>query len=474
MTNMTTPVFLRSSRRTRSAAFRIVVIGFIVAFPSLLLAQDPIRDHRTEDSARAAQAQLASVTLNLPTAVQIALKNNLGIQIAKNNVTIAGIYNNYGIAGGLPSVNGTAADQEQATSIKQQYADPANNKQSNNALSNNLSGGLNANMLLFNGERVVTAKKRLGVIEDQSRQQLGSRALIIVNNVMLKYYDIVRQQGYSKTLERSIDASRERLKIVEAQQSVGLANNADLYQSQVDLNTQIQNLEAQQLVVDQDKTDLLTLLTLNPDSTIAVEDTILVDKNIELSSILNAVKTANPDVMAADQQITINQFIQKETAAQRYPSLYLNAGYNYSRTKNSVGFSLLNLNYGPFAGVTLNVPIFNGGIYKRQQQVAGVNINTARLTRDTLVLNYTSNAVKNWQAYKNNLKQLETVKANYDLSQKLLDLVLLKFQLKQATIVDVKNAQQSFENAGFLLINVNFAAKSAEIQLRRYANQLTN
>src|SRR5882757_429096 len=449
------------------------LIGILV-LPCFLRAQDPIQSHRTEDSAKTAQAQIAPLTLKLPEAVQIALKNSLGIQMAKNNINIAGINNSYSIARGLPSVNATASDQEQATSIKQQYADPTNNKQSNNALSNNLSGGLNASMLLFNGERVVTAKKRLGVTEAQTRQQLSSRALIIVNNVMLKYYDIVRQQGYSRTLEKSIDASRQKLAIVQAQQSVGLANNADLYQSQVDLNTQIQNLQAQQLVVDQDKTDLLTLLTLNPDSTIAVEDTILIDKNIQLASIISAVQTANPDVMAADQQITITQFIQKEVGAQRYPSLYVNGGYNYSRTKNTVGFSLLNLNYGPFASVTLNIPIFNGGIYRRQEQIAGINIKNARLMKDTLVLSYTSNAVKNWQAYKNNLQQLETAKANYDLSQKLLDLVMQRFQLKQATIVEVKNAQQSFENAGFLLVNVSFAAKSAEIQLRRYANQLTN
>ncbi len=446
----------------------------VLFFPCLLHAQDPLRSHPTEDSAKTAQAQIAPLTLKLPDAVQIALKNSLGIQLAKNNVSIAGINNSYSIAGGMPSVNATAADQEQATSIKQEYADPANNKQSNNALSNNLSGGLNASMLLFNGERVVTAKKRLDVTEAQTRQQLSSRALIIVNNVMLKYYDIVRQQGYAKTLERSIDAGKAQLAIVQAQQSVGMANNSDLFQSQVDLNTQIQNLQAQQLIVDQDKTDLLTLLTLNPDSTIAVEDTILVDKSIQLASIISAVQTANPDVMAADQQITINQFIQKEVGAQRYPSLYVNGGYNYSRTKNTVGFSLLNLNYGPFAGVTLNIPIFNGGVYRRQEQIAGINITNARLTKDTLVLNYTSNAVKNWQAYKNNLQQLETAKANYDLSQKLLDLVMQRFELKQATIVEVKNAQQSFENAGFLLVNVSFAAKSAEIQLRRYANQLTN
>ena len=417
---------------------------------------------------------LSAQTLTVQEAVQIALKNSLGIQLAKNNVMIAGINNSYGIAGGLPLVTGTATDQETQTSIKQKYADPTDNKQSNDVNSNNLSGSLNASLLLYNGQRVVTAKKRLGIIESQTRQQLSSRALLIVNNVLLKYYDIIRQQGYAKTLERSIDVSRQKLAVVQAQQSVGMANNADLYQSQVDLNTQIQNLQAQQLVIDQDKTDLLTLMTVNPDSAIKVEDTILVDKSIQLGPILDAVRAANPDVLAADQQITINQFIQKETAAQRYPSLYLASGYNYSRTQNAAGFSLLNLSYGPFAGVTLNVPIFNGNIYRKQQEIAGVNIKNAQLIKDTIVLGYTSQVVKNWQAYNNNLQQLEMAKSNYTLSQKLLDLVMQRFQLKQATIVDVKNAQQSFEDAGYLLINVSYAAKSAEITLRRYANQLMN
>ena len=406
-------------------------------------------------------------------AVRIALKNSMGIQLARNNVDIATINNSYGIAGGLPVVSGSASDQEQSTSIKQVYADPANNKQSNNAFSNNLSAQVNGYMLLYNGQRVVTAKKRLDMIQTQTKQQLSSRALILANNVLLKYYDVVRQQSYAKTLQASIDAQKQQLAIVQAQQSVGLANNADLFQSQVDLNTQIQNLQAQQLIIDQGKTDLLTLLTLNPDSAIVIQDTILIDRNIQLAGILSAVQSANPDIIAANEQITINQYIEKETGALRYPSLGVNTGYNYSRTRNSAGFSLLNLNYGPYAAVTVNVPIFNGNIYKKQQQVAGVNIKNAQLVRDTLVLNYTSNAVKNWQAYTNNLQQVETAKANYDLSSKLLNLVMQKFQLKQATIVDVKNAQQSFENAGFLLINVSYAAKAAEITLRRYANQLT-
>lgn len=411
-------------------------------------------------------------TLTRDEAVRIALKNSLGLELARNYVDIAAINNSYGVAGGLPVVTGSASDQEQSPSIRQNYSDPADNKSSNNAFSNSLSGAINGYMLLYNGQRVVTEKRRLGMVEMQYRQQLSSRALVLVNNVLLKYYDVVRQQSYAKTLQASIDAQKQQLSIVQAQRSVGMANNADLFQSQVDLNTQIQNLQAQQLIIDEDKTDLLTLLTLNPDSAIVVEDTILIDRNIRLSAILSSVQTANPDIITANEQITINQYVEKETAALRYPSLSVNGGYNYGRTRNSEGFSLLNLTYGPYAGLTLNVPIFNGNIYRKQQQVAGINIKNAQLMRDTLVLAYTANAVKNWQAYTNNLQQVQTAKSNYDLGRKLLDLVLQRFQLHQATIVDVKNAQQSFENAGFLLVNVSYAAKAAEITLRRYANQL--
>jgi outer membrane protein TolC len=425
------------------------VLLFLV--PSFLFAQQPVTLHQ---------------------AVTIALKNSLGIQMATNNTTIADISNSYGVAGGLPTVTATGSNVEQVNSIKQEYSNPANNKTSNNAASNNLSASVTGSMLLYNGGRVTTAKQRLWIVALQSRQVLSSKALALVYNVTLKYYDIIRQQSYAKTLEQSIEVSKQKLAIVQAQQNVGVANNADLFQAQVDLNTQVQNLQAQQLVIDQDKTDLLTLLTLNPDSAIAVNDTILVDKSITLESIVNAVRS-NPDIMAADQQVTINQFIAKETAALRYPSLIVNAGYNFSHTKNAAGFSLLNQNYGPFGGVAVSVPIFNGNIYRKQKEIADINTKNAELLKDTLMLSYTSNAVKSWQAYNNNLKQLETAKANYDLSQKLLNLVLERFRLKQATIVDVKNAQQSFENAGFLLINISFAAKSAEIQLKRYANQLT-
>jgi len=415
--------------------------------------------------------EVVSQQLTLDTAISIALRNSPALMMYKNYVNIAGINNNYGIAGGLPLVQANTTATQQFTSIDQQYSDPANNKSSSNASSTNIAAGLASSVPVYAGGRIANEKHRLEVVESQSKQQYDSRAQTLIFNVMLKYYDIVRQQGYAKTLDASITASRQRLEIVKQQQSVGVANDAELFQSQVDLNTQIQSLIAQQLVIDQDKTDLLALMILNPDSTIVVKDTILVDNSIKLDSILNDAYQ-NPDIQAALEQIRINQYQEKEIGSYRYPSASANLGYNFSHTTNPQGFNILNQAYGPYVGFGLTIPIFNGGIYKRQQQIAGINVNTAQLQRDTLIQNIHSTAVKNYQAYLNNLKQLETAKQNYDLSGKLLNLVLMRFKLKVATIVEVTLAQQSFENAGFQLVNVSYAAKAAEIQLRRLANQL--
>ncbi len=413
----------------------------------------------------------AQQPLYLKDAINIALKNSLDIQLSKNNVEANTIYNNYGIAGGLPLITGTANDIEQLTNINQKLSNGTVIKRYG-ATANNLTSGVTASILLYNGMRVVTTKKRLEELQQQSEQLLNAQIQNIIAAMMTNYYDVVRQQSYLKTLEQSIEVSKQRLNIVQIQQSVGLANNADLFQTQLDLNALIQARESQQLIIDQAKTNLLTLLTLKADSAISISDTIIVERNISLENILSNLHQS-PEVHAVEEQIRINELIEKETAAQRYPSVSFNSGYNFNLSKSSGGFNLYNENYGPFIGLYLSVPIYNGSVYKRQQHVAEINTQSAVIQKDILVRDNTSSAVKSYQSYQNALQQLETEKQNYSLAQQLLDLVLQRFELRVATIVDVEIAQQTFQDAGYRLVNLSFAAKAAEIEMKRLTNQLS-
>lgn len=403
-------------------------------------------------------------------AVNIAIKNSLGIKIAKNNLTISNINNDYGIAGGLPLITVNGSDNQQSIGLNQSLSS-GTHVERNGVGSNNASLGLAATIPVYVGGKIVAEKKRLEQVQQQNQHQLTSKGLTIASNVMLKYYDIVRQQNYAKTLEHSIEVSNQKLKIIEQQKEVGLSNNADLFQAQLDVNAQKQILETQQLIINQAKTDLLALLTLRTDSTIDISDTIVVDKTIKLDSILNNL-FINPDVIAAEKQIRINELLETETYALRYPSVNFNTGYNYARSKSDAGNILFNQTNGPFVGLSFLVPVFNGNIYKKQYQISSINTTNAKLVKDTLLLGYTSLAVKTFQSYSSNLRQLETQQNNYNLSVQLLNLVLQRFEVKQATIIEVKLAQQTFENASYALVNISYAAKVAEIQLQKLSNKL--
>ena len=410
--------------------------------------------------------------LTLQDAINLALKNSFDIQITKNVADANKINNNIGVAGGLPSIAATASNQESVVNINQKL-NTGTEITRDGATSNNLTANVSGSMLLYNGYRVVATKKRLEILQQQSEQNLNSQIQNTIANVMVNYYNVVRQQGYIKTLQQSIDLSKQQLELIQNKQALGLANNANLFQSQIDLNTRVQEMQSQQLILAQATTDLLNVLNVKPDSVIRIKDSIVVDKNVRINDVLQAVN-ANPQIGALSSQIKINEFLEKETLAQRYPSLRANTGINYGRNQSNGGQLLLNQSYGPFLGLTLSVPLYNSGIVKRQQQIAKINTTNAKLQKENIELDFKSGAIKTYQAYTSSLQQITTQQNTYQLAQQLVQLSLQRFQLAAATIIEVREAQKSFEEAGFRLINLSYLAKLAEIELKRISNGLAN
>lgn len=410
--------------------------------------------------------------LSLTEAVSIALKNSFDIQIARNNLEISSINNDVGVAGKLPVVTGTINDNEQITTINQKFSDPSRDASRTAVGSNNLTLGVTGSILLFNGWRVVATKKRLEELEKQNQQVLNAQIQNTIASVMTQYYEVVRQMELVNTLRQSISVSQQRLDLLRVRKEVGLSNNADLFQAQLDLSTLEQNLKGQGLIISQAVTTLQNLMSVKPDTTVVITDTVItIDRNINFDTVRNAMMR-NPQILAAAHQVNVNEFIQREVTAQRYPTIRATTGYNFQSSKSAAGFSLLNQSFGPFLGVNVAIPIYNGGIFKRQQRVAEINTRNATLVRDNLVIDFEASAMRNYQVYTNTLDLLNRQQQNYTLARQLLDLVMQRIQLGQGTIVDARIAQESFETEGYRLVNLNYAAKIAEIEMKRLANQL--
>ena len=410
--------------------------------------------------------------ITLSQAIETSLKNNLDIQISKNNIIINTINNHIGVAGGLPTILGSSSTNGQVIGLNQELSNGTNINRTG-VVSNNSNLGFTASMLLYNGGRVWATKNRLEELQHLSQQQLNSTIQDAIADVMFKYYDVVQQQNFISTLNQSIEVSKQKLALIEAKTNVGLLSDSELLQAQIDLNTQTQALQVQNITIEQSKDDLLRSMVLAPNTDIIIKDTILVDRSVSWENIkINLQK--NPALLAADIQININKISEREVNARRFPSVNANTGYNYLLSQSSAGFTLLNQNYGPFLGVSVSMPIYTGGVNVRQVKVAKVNTQNARVQKEIVYQNFQNVAAKSWEAYVSNLTLIESEQQNYLLAQKLLNLITQKFQLGQATIVDIRVAQQSFENSGYRLNNLNYTAKVAEITLKQLGNLLGN
>ena len=408
---------------------------------------------------------LAQVPVTLNSAIDTALKSNFDIRIARINTKINTINNTYGVAGGLPTLNGTGTATNSWYNLKQKTSSGIDITK-NGVNSNSYNAGLSAGIILFNGFRIIATKGQLSHLQQQSELELNMQIQNTMAAIMVMYYDILRQQNYLGIIKSTLEVSAKKFDIIKERSAVGMANEADILQAQMDVNSDEQTFKGQEVIIEQDKTNLQQLMGVKQYVPITIHDSIVVDESIGRDSVISFLKN-NPQYLSADQQIKINEQIVKEVKSLRYPSIRLNAGYNFIYSSSSAGFNLFTQNYGPTVGATMQVPIFNGTIYKKQQVVASYNVENAKLQRESLLSILTADAIKAYQAYESSIQQMKSQKKSYENAGRLVKIVVQRFSLNQATILDVKAAQESFESAGYMYINLQYSAKAAEIELKR-------
>jgi len=412
----------------------------------------------------------AQQQFTLRNAIDTALRNNFDIQIAKNYVEIARMNNTYGVAGGLPNVSANAGDNGSISTINQKFSDGTESNISNRG-ENVANAGVSAGITLFNGFKITATKERLSRLQNLSEIQLNQQIQNTVADIMITYYDIIRQQNYLKIIQNTLDVSNQKLDIINVKKNVGMSDAVEILQAQTDVNTAEQLLEIQKLVIEQNKSDLLLLISSKKQMQYSVTDTIIIDQSLELDSIINYLNR-NPQYLSAEQKIRIDEQIVKEVSSQRYPSVKLNAGYDFYQANLNKSSMTMNQNFGPTAGINMQIPIFNGNIYKTQKDVAKINVNNSKLEMESLHYSLTNQAVKTYRTYSTTLQQIESQRKNFEMTKQLVDVVLQQFHVSQATILDVRAAQTSFENAAYLLVNLLYSAKVSEIELKQLTYSL--
>lgn len=412
-----------------------------------------------------------STQLTLADALAIALKNNYDIQLVNNNATMASNNNNAGNAGMLPSVTLNAGASNANNNTRQLFASGLEvNK--NGVGSNNLNAGIALNWTIYDGMKMFATKNKLEEMEKMGMLSVKIQVESTLSKVIGAYYDIVQQKEILTGIQENIGISKERLKIAEKRFDIGNASKLELLQAKTDYNAQQSAMMKQETLVKQSKVVLNQLLSRAIDTDFDVADSIPLETLPDYKALSSSAESTNSDLLYASKLISVSNLQLKEARSGLQPRMNLTSGYQFARSENQAGFSLLNQNLGLNVGVNVSYPLFTGFATRTQirnatlmQANAGINYNQVKTTVQTKLYN----AWLQYEQYRNILKMEEE---NVQLTKEAVSLAMERFRTGTGTTLELKDVQKTYQDAQTRCYQAAYQAKLAETELKRIKGDL--
>lgn len=415
--------------------------------------------------------------LTLEEAIATALDNNFDIRLARNDSLVAATDYRYRDAAFLPTLNATAGATWNNNDQRQTLADGQKREQ-NNIRSNNVAASAQLGWTLFDGLKMFATREKVGELVELGSLAIKEQVVNSVANVVNTYYNIVRQKQQLKAVEEQIALNEERVRLAQYKLDIGTGAKPDLLQSKVDLNAQKSLRLSQLTLIDQTKEQLLQVMNSQYGTFFDVSDSIPLNAGIVLGDMQADLETNNPTLLLAQKNTEIAALTLKERKADRWPTLSFNTAYNYSRTNNQTVINpfqpLFNLNRGLNYGFSASIPIFNRFNVQRQIRQAEVDLNFQRLSYDFQRSQINLSVVLAYKDYDLQKRTLSLEEENILLARENVDIVFQSYKLGFATLVQLREAQSSLEEANNRLIAARYAMKLAETELLRLKGDLVN
>jgi len=420
-----------------------------------------------------ATAQEQAVTLEQ--VIALALEKNYDIRVFKNLATSAATDDKLSVGAFFPLINANGSRTWNNIDQKQELAN-GDEVERNGIKTNNISGSIQLSWLLFDGARMFATRERLAQIEAQGELNVKDQMINTIAQVVTNYYNIVRQKQQLNAIREQMGVSEERVRLADRRLQVGTGAKPELLQAKVDLNSQRTAVLVQEAIILQLKDQLNGLVSMQLPPVYDVSDSIIINLELKQEEISTNIENTNFSLLSSKKNLEIASLSLRERKGERYPFLNFNSSYNYSKFENTVAINpftpLFNQNIGYNYGFSLNFPVMNGFINRR-------NIQQARITMDRQMLLYEQSkinvdvGVKNAYANYDNAKKVLLIEEdNILLAKENLYITLESFKRGANTFIELRTAQQSLADAYNRLINARYLAKIAETELLRLNGSL--
>jgi outer membrane protein TolC len=407
-------------------------------------------------------------------AISLALDYNYGIKIATNTVEIA--ENNKSILNTrfLPTLTGNAGVNYNVDNTEVEFAN-GESTSLNSAESSRYNASVNLNYTLFDGLGRHYDYKRLK--EEYRLSELQARETIenTIIQLLTVYYDVARRTENLKSLNETLDISKDRLLRQEYQFEYGQNTKLDVLNAVVDINNDsISIINVKQSLINA-KRDLnfVTGNTIKREFTVDTTITFLLQLNKQ--DLLNKLYDNNVVLLQNEKNIVINEFTLKANKSGYLPTIGLTGTYGWNKNNNNAAsFVAVSSNTGMSAGLNLSWNLFDGGGTITRVRNAEINLENQKLQKELLKLDIERNFNNAWDDYQNKLRIFQVQENNIETAKNNFSRTEEKFKLGQVTSIEFRQAQFNLLTAELSRNQAKYDAKLAEVLTLQISGELLN
>ena len=342
--------------------------------------------------------------------------------------------------------------------------------------SGNATGSLDATWVVFDGHRVRWNRERLGLIEAQARSGLRQATLNTVRNVSLAYLATTWQTAQAEVARQAIAVSQDVVNYQEARRELGSGRREDILQSRDALLVDSTVLLNADLGITMARQDLQLAMGEPGGAPFNVEPTFPpAPANWDSTGLQQSLLQDNPQVAIARLDEQLADIQTRLNRADRNPRIALSTGAVWSGNLTALDGdnpftgmpfgTQTGTNRNLYAGLTFSLPLYDGGLRRRQVQNARLQREATTLSRDLLVQQLQTRLNTLLSTYATQEQQLALSREQVVNAEENLNMARERYRLGQLSLIDLRTIQLGFVQAALQEITAQYNLQVTTVEI---------
>lgn len=303
----------------------------------------------------------------------------------------------------------------------------------------------------------------------QAAEQARASRLDLVNQVKNAYYALLLAHDSRRVVQESYDMAAFTHDTYVKRQAVGDASEYEVLRTSVAMKNIEPELIQGDIAIKRAHLQLAILMGLDVDAPFTVSGTLADYEGDKYADVMNLQADLTNNTSLAQNTLQ-SKALERTLSVQKsswWPTLALAGNYSWNSSSNGSPFRNFRWTSYSMVGLSLSVPLFQGGQRYNRIKQAQIQLDEMSFTRENLIRNLNSQARLAIDNIRLNVKQIASSQSSVEEAARAYEIQEKSFAIGATTYLDMRDSELSLTRARLAYFQAiyNYLVANSDLEL---------